>query len=97
MEQYLIPAITSIVIVIIEAIAAAERKKNKDDREVRQQESKLSMDMLDTTSVMCDVLCIALQGGQINGNVEEARSKAKAARDAYAAFLRDQVSKAVAR
>lgn len=93
MEQYLIPAITSLVIVIVEAVAARERKKTKEDRETRQKESRLSMDMMLTTSEMCDVLCNALQGGKTNGNVEKARSEAKRARDAYESFLREQASK----
>lgn len=93
MEQYLIPAITSLVIVIVEAVAARERKKTKEDRETRQKESRLSMDMMMTTSEMCDVLCNALQGGKTNGNVEKARSEAKRARDAYESFLREQASK----
>ena len=93
MEQYLIPAITSLVIVIVEAAAARERKKTKEDRETRQKESRLSMDMMLTTSEMCDVLCNALQGGKTNGNVEKARSEAKRARDAYESFLREQASK----
>lgn len=93
MEQYLIPAITSLVIVIVEAVAARERKKTKEDRETRQKESRLSMDMMMTTSEMCDVLCNALQGGKTNGNVEKARAEAKKARDAYESFLREQASK----
>lgn len=96
MEQYLIPAIASIVVVIIEAIAAKDRKKAADRAEVRKRESRLSMDMMFTTSEMCDVLCNALQGGKTNGNVEEARDKAKEARDAYETFLRDQAASKVA-
>ena len=96
MAQYWIPALASIVIVIIEAIAAKERKDTKDDRELRQQESRLSMDMMLTTSEMCDVLCNALQGGKTNGNVEQARGAAKKARDAYESFLREQASKKLA-
>lgn len=97
MEQYLIPAITSIIIVVVEAVAARERKKTKEDRELRQQESRLSMDMMLTTSEMCDVLCNALQGGKTNGNVEKARTEAKRARDAYESFLREQAARQVSK
>ena len=96
MEQYLIPAIASIVVVIIEAVAAKDRKKAADRAEIRKQESRLSMDMMFTTSEMCYVLCNALQGGKTNGNVEEARDKAKEAREAYTTFLRDQAASKVA-
>lgn len=97
MEQYLIPAIASIVVVIIEAIAARDRKHTKEDRETRQKEFRLSTDMILAISEQCDVLCNALQGGKSNGNVEEARKQAKAAREAYTTFLRDQAASKVAR
>jgi len=102
MEQYLIPALATVIIAIIEALAAHERRENSKERkateeraEVRKKESRLSMDMMYTTSEMCDVLCIALQGGKTNGNVEEARDKAKKAREAYTDFLRDQTASKV--
>jgi FtsZ-interacting cell division protein ZipA len=97
MAQYIIPGIVSIIIVIVEALAAKERRSTKDDRELRRQESRLSMDMMLTTSEMCDVLCNALQGGKTNGNVEQARSEAKRARDAYEAFLREQAARQVSK
>ena len=97
MAQYIIPALAAIIIAIIEGVAAKERKSTKEDRELRQQESRLSMDMMLTTSEMCDVLCNALQGGKTNGNVEKARAEAKRARDAYESFLREQAAKQVAR
>lgn len=97
MEQYIIPAAAAIIIAIIEAVAAHERKQTKKDRETRQRESRLSMDMMFTTSEMCDVLCLALQGGRTNGNVEEARDSAKQARAAYTDFLRDQAASKVAK
>ena len=97
MAQYIIPALAAIIVAVVEAIAARERKHTKEDRELRQQESRLSMDMMFTTSEMCDVLCIALQGGHTNGNVESARDAAKKAREAYTTFLRDQAASKVAR
>ena len=97
MAQYIIPAAAAIVIAVIEAIAAHERKQTKEDRETRQRESRLSMDMMFTTSEMCDVLCIALQGGKTNGNVEAARDAAKKAREAYTTFLRDQMASTVSK
>lgn len=96
MAQYIIPALAAIIVAVVEAIAARERKHTKEDRELRQQESRLSMDMMLTTSEMCDVLCNALQGGKTNGNVEKARAEAKRARDAYENFLREQAAKKLA-
>ena len=97
MAQYIIPALAAIIVAVVEAIAARERKHTKDDRETRQKEFRLSTDMILAISEQCDVLCNALQGGKSNGNVEEARKKAKAAREAYTDFLRDQAASKVAR
>lgn len=97
MAQYIIPAIAAIIVAVVEAIAARERKHTKDDRETRQKEFRLSTDMILAISEQCDVLCNALQGGKSNGNVDEARKKAKEAREAYTTFLRDQAASKVAR
>ena len=96
MAQYIIPAVAAIIVAVVEAVAAKDRKKAAERAEIRKQESRLSMDMMFTTSEMCDVLCIALQGGHTNGNVESAREQAKKAREAYTTFLRDQAASKVA-
>lgn len=92
-----VTALASIVVAVIEF--RAKRDRDRADRRAarREQESRLSMDLMLATSEMTDVLCIALQGGQINGNVEEARRKGKAARDAYRSFLREQAAHQVAK
>ena len=93
----LIAALASIVVAVIELRASRDRKRTEARAERREEESRLSMDLMLTTSEMTDVLCIALQGGQINGNVEEARRKGKDAREAYRAFLRNQAAHQVAK
>lgn len=93
----LIAALASIVVAVIELRASRDRKQTEARAERREQESRLSMDLMLATSEMTDVLCIALQGGQINGNVEEARRKGKDAREAYRAFLRNQAAHQVAK
>ena len=55
------------------------------------------MDLMIATSEMCDVLCIALQGGKVNGNVEAARRKGTEARAAYRDFLADTAAHQVAK
>lgn len=92
---YIISGVFAVIVAIVEVRGQRDRKRSEARAERRQQESRLSMDLMFTTSEMCDVLCIALQGGKINGNVEEARSKAKSARDAYQSFLRDQAANQV--
>ena len=101
--QYIIPAICTVIVAIIEALAQKDRRAAARDREiameeqqkiehnakVRARESRLSMDMMAANSELCDVICIAVAGGKINGNVERAREKAKEAREAYDAFIRE--------
>ena len=93
----LIAALASIVVAVIELRASRDRKRSEARAERREQESRLSMDLMLSTSEMTDVLCIALQGGTVNGNVEEARKKGKDAREAYRAFLRNQAAHQVAK
>lgn len=97
MAEYIIPAIAAIVVALIEVRGTRERKRAEARAARRAQESRLSMDMLFTSSEMCDVLCIALQGGTVNGNVEAAREQAAKARDAYKAFLLDQAATQVSK
>lgn len=96
MEQYLIPAIATIIIAIIEAIAARERKETKESRakeekraNQRARESRLSMDMMSATLKLSVVTANALTGGHNNGNVEESRKAAQKASDEYEAFIRE--------
>ncbi len=97
MAEYIIPALAAIIVAIIEVRGAKDRKRAEERAKRRAQESRLSMDMLFSTSEMCDVLCNALQGGKTNGNVEAARSTAKDARDAYRNFLREQAATQVSK
>lgn len=100
----LIAAAATIIVALIELRASRDRMRVKQDREQaevraerREEESRLSMDLMLATSEMTDVLCLALQGGQINGNVEKARQKGEDAREAYRAFLRNQAAHQVAK
>lgn len=97
MAQYIIPAIAAIIVAIIEVRGQRDRKRADARAERRARESRLSMDMMFSTSEMCDVLCIALQGGTVNGNVEHARAEADRAREAYRQFLRDQAATQVSK
>ena len=93
----LIAALASIVVAVIELRASRDRKRSEARADRREEESRLSMDLMLATSEMTDVLCIALQGGTVNGNVEEARKNGKDAREAYRAFLRNQAAHQVAK
>ena len=92
-----IAALASVTVAIIEIRAKRDRDRQEARANRRETESRLSMDLMLATSEMTDVLCIALQGGQINGNVEKARESGKHARDAYRNFLREQAAHQVAK
>lgn len=93
----LIGAVATVLVALIELRSQRDRKRAEARAVRREQESRLSMDLMLATSEMTDVLCIALQGGKINGNVDEARKKGKDAREAYRAFLREQAAHQVAK
>ena len=77
--------------------AEAARKKAEARALTRETESRLSMDLMEATSELADVIAIAVSGGHVNGNVEAARERAKKAREAYSDFLRDQTAHNVAK
>ena len=93
----LIGAVATVLVALIELRSQRDRKRAEARAVRREQENRLSMDLMLATSEMTDVLCIALQGGKVNGNVDEARQKGRDAREAYRAFLREQAAHQVAK
>lgn len=98
----IINAVVLVVVALIGRNQKAENKKAEEARakaearaKTRETESRLSMDLMEATSELSDV--IAVSGGHVNGNVEAAREKAKDAREAYRDFLRDQAAHSVAK
>ena len=73
--------------------SATKQKKVDDEREARRQ--KESMQMMEASIELADVNAVALQNGTLNGNVEEARKKAKDALTEYRAFLADVTSEVI--
>ena len=101
---FVISAVSLIVVALIGKSQKDEHSKAEQAREkaearaaVREQESRLSMDMMGATSELADVIAIAVSGGHVNGNVEAARERAKIARDNYHAFLHEQAAHNVAK
>lgn len=93
-EQYLIPAGATILVAIIEALAARDRKKTRAAHEAdeqrekkRTEEMRLSMKMMNATLQLSIVTANALTGGHNNGNVERAKQAAQEAEAEYQAFL----------
>lgn len=94
MWQYIIPGCFTIIVAIIELIAAKDRKRTKkftEDLEkraaLREEESRLSMQMMYATLQLSIVTSNALTGGHNNGNVEQARTNAQKAEADYQQFL----------
>lgn len=90
-----VPAISTIVVALIETNAARSRKKEAERAEVRKKESRLSMEMM---SAVCDsvrVITKAVTGQHINGDVEASMKKVDEANKNYNDFLMDVVSKEV--
>ena len=104
MEQYVIPGLFTVLVAIIELIAAKDRKQSKKDQErlnrheqQRAKETKLQMVMNSATLQLCVVTSNALTGGHNNGNVERARQAAKDAEDAYNAYIQELAANQVAK
>lgn len=104
MEQYVIPGLFTVLVAIIELIAAKDRKESKRDRErlkrheqQRANETKLQMKMNSATLQLCVVTSNALTGGHNNGNVERARQSAKDAEEAYNAYIQELAANQVAK
>ena len=104
MSQYIIPAIATVIVAIIEAVAAHDRKQNKAEREAedrrdkeRLEESRLSMKMMSATLQLSVVTANALTGGHNNGNVERAKKAAEDAEGQYQAFLQRVASEEINR
>ena len=95
-----ISAVAVVLVAVIEAAAARERKAHKEDRErtesrsaVRAEESRLSMEMMSANCALSLILAKKLSGMHTNGDVEEAMEKARAAQGEYSEFLQKIASR----
>lgn len=97
----IISGVAIVLVAIIEALSARERKKTKADQKRleerykrRQELERLEMDVILAQSELLNIMSIAITGGRTNGNVEVAQVKLTQATDAYQGFIRDEASKA---
>lgn len=88
-------AVCTIIVAKVQLDNNRQRKVDDDRDARRQKESRLSMRMMEASIELADVNAVALQNGKLNGNVEEARKKAKDALDEYRAFLADVTSEVI--
>lgn len=105
MSEATINAIALVLVALIEAAAAWDRRQAKRERERaerratrRAEESRLSMDLMSANCALSLTTAKKLAGMHTNGDVEEAMTAAREAQEAYTEFIHrqaaDQVSKA---
>lgn len=89
-----ISGLCMVVVAVIEAAAARERRQAKEERERsikraerREQESVLAMEMMDANCALSLVNAKKLMGHQTNGDVEKAMEKAVTAQANYNKFV----------
>ena len=92
----LVAGISSIVVAVIGISVKKSNAKVQESNEkmeqrakLRQQESLLSLKMMDATLQLSIVCSNALTGGHNNGNVERARKAAEEAAAKYEDFVRE--------
>lgn len=104
MWQYIIPALSAVIVAVVEALAAKDRSRAKKQAETlkrheqqRAEETRLAMAMNSATLQLCVVTANALTGGHNNGNVERAREAARAAEEEYNKFIQRLASNQMAK
>ena len=93
----LIAAVATIIVAMIETGNRKHRKNEQARQERREKAEYLSMEVQAATLDLAFVTSLAVTGGKINGNVEEAQKKAKEAQENYRKFLREETAHAVAK
>lgn len=97
MVSSIIAGVTAIIVAIIEVRGAAYRKRSEARAERREKESRLSMDLMLANAELSEVICIAVTGGHLNGNVERAQRKLEEAKKAYSDFIKETAAHQVAK
>lgn len=104
MAGYVVTGICTIIVAIIEAIAARDRKaakrrdvKIEERAKIRAEESRLSMEMMDANMDLSLASAEAIKsGGQWDGMLETAIGKSVQAQDKYRAYLQKIASGKIA-
>ena len=100
----IISAIGLVVVALIEAFAAKDRKKASEERrlilersEIRAQESRLSMALMRSTCELSLETTKALRDGYTNGTLDGRMKKAEMALADYNDFLEKETARAVSK
>lgn len=104
MGEAVIAGSAAVLVAIIEAAAAWDRRQVRRERERterraarRAEESRLSMDLMAANCALALVTAKKLAGMHTNGDVEEAMEAAKEAQEQYTDFLQRQAANQVAK
>ena len=102
----LISAIGVIVVAIIQFRSAKKTKKSEEEKnkrhievkkleEMRQRESRLSMDMMHSTAKLCIGTALAIKRGKANGELDEGLKYVNKSIVNYEKFLKDVTSEEI--
>lgn len=97
-----ISSVALIAVAVIEALALTERRREKYAREKserraaeRARENRLSMRMMDASLELGLATALAVETGKHNGELHEAREKARAAQEEYESFIMEVAARQV--
>lgn len=97
MAEYIIPAVAMVVVAIIEAIAARDRRQAKKEKEHREAQEKAREDLLillvESTGAaiaLGEATGHAMQRGHTNGDMEKALQYASDVKHRQKSFLSEQ-------
>lgn len=102
----LISAIGVIVVAIIQFRSTKKAKKSEEEKnkrhievkkleEMRQRESRLSMDMMHSTAKLCIGTALAIKRGKANGELDEGLKYVNKSIVNYEKFLKDVTSEEI--
>lgn len=104
MTEYIIPAAAAVIVAIIEAVAARDRKRVKSHEakaaeraERREEEARLSMRMMDASLELGLATALAVENHRLNGEMTLARENAQEAQAAYRQFIEHIAAKQLAK
>lgn len=104
MDAAVIAGMSAILVAVIEAVAAHDRRQSREDRERaekraarRAEESRLSMDLMSANCALTLTTAKKLAGMHTNGDVEEAMTAAREAQEHYVDFLQKQAAAQVSK
>lgn len=87
-----ISGVFALLVVWVEARSARERKRVEKRAALRAQENRLSMKLAEANLSLSLATELAVERGETNGEMKEAKIQAKAAQEEYLEFIRGLAS-----